>query len=149
MEWKLRPAVREDDGAVKALFIEMLQTIYAREDVTGYDEDALDPYFDGGEDRLLVADSPEGVVAFLGIEVHHDPRDYLYLDDLSVTAAWRNRGIGTALIAAAEAYAAELHIPAVILHVEKSNTSAFRLYERLGFSVLADEGTRYRLIKTL
>ena len=59
------------------------------------------------------------MVAFLSVEVHHDPVDHIYLDDFSVTAAYRNKGIGSALICAAEAYAEQIGSRAVILHVEK------------------------------
>ena len=73
--------------------------------------------------------------------------DYIYLDDLSVTKAYRNLGIGSALIREAEIYARKIGIRDIVFHVEKSNTSAFRLYERLGYKVFRDDDSRYLMNK--
>lgn len=70
-----------------------------------------------------------------------------YLDDFSVTAAYRNKGIGSALVGAAEAYADRIGSRAVLLHVEKTNTSAMRFYERSGYAVFRDDGNRLLLKK--
>ena len=85
----------------------------------------------------------------LSIEVHHEEEEYIYLDDLSVTKQYRNYGIGTQLIRSAESYARDMSIPAISLHVEKSNTAAFRLYERLGYEIYEDQGSRYLMIKNI
>lgn len=89
------------------------------------------------------------MVAFLSVEVYHDPVDHVYLDDFSVTAAYRNRGIGSALIRAAEEYAGQINSRAVLLHVEKANTSAMRFYERAGYSVFRDDEDRFLLKKDI
>ena len=107
----------------------------------------LDRYWTNGEERIFVAED-EDVVAYLSVEVHHDPdADYIYLDDLSVTEGYRNRGIGSALIREAESYAQKIGINAILFHLEKTNTSAYRLYEKLGYEIYRDDG-RY-LIKPL
>jgi ribosomal protein S18 acetylase RimI-like enzyme len=49
----------------------------------------------------------------------------------------------------AEAYAREIGIPAIVLHVEKNNESAFRFYKRLGYTIFRDDGDRYLLSKEL
>ena len=49
----------------------------------------------------------------------------------------------------AEGYAKEIHIPTICFHVEKSNTAAFRLYERLGYGIYEDQGSRYLMIKNI
>jgi ribosomal protein S18 acetylase RimI-like enzyme len=86
-------------------------------------------------------------VAYLSIEVHHEQEaDYIYLDDLSVTESYRNLGIGSALIHEAENYAKEIGIQHILFHVEKTNTKAFQLYERLGYKVYRDDGNRYMMI---
>ena len=69
------------------------------------------------------------------------------MDDLSVSKKYRSNGIGTKLIQTAERFAEETDISTIILHVDKSNGSAFNLYERLGYSILNDEGTRFKMIK--
>lgn len=75
--------------------------------------------------------------------------EYIYLGDLSVSEEYRNNGIGTKLIKTAERFAEETGIPTILFHVEKSNISAFRLYERLGYSIMDDEGTRFKMRATL
>ena len=51
------------------------------------------------------------------------------------------------LIHDAEAYAQEIGIQHILFHVEKSNTDAFRLYERLGYKIFRDDGNRYMMKK--
>ncbi len=126
----------------------MLRTICHKPDVRGYEPGYLDKFWRGGEDRIYVAGDPE-VAAFLSVEVYREPEAYVYLDDLSVTAACRDRGIGTRLIRTAEDYARELGIGHIVFHVEKTNSSAFRLYERLGYTIHRDDGTRYLMKKDL
>lgn len=147
MDCSIRIAVPEDERKIRELFIEMLQTIYHTEDVQGYEPGCLDRYWVSGEERIFVAED-EDVVAYLSVEVHHEPdMDYIYLDDLSVTKAYRNLGIGSALIREAEIYARKIGIRDIVFHVEKSNTSAFRLYERLGYKVFRDDDSRYLMNK--
>ncbi|WP_026662363.1 GNAT family N-acetyltransferase [Butyrivibrio proteoclasticus] len=146
MGYSIRIANPEDEQRIRELFIEMLQTIYHTEEVEGYESGCLNRYWTNGEERILVAED-ESVVAYLSIEVHHEPEaDYIYLDDLSVTESYRSHGIGSALIHEAEAYAREIDIQHILFHVEKSNTKAFQLYERLGYKVYRDDGNRYMMI---
>jgi len=56
-----------------------------------------------------------------------------YLEDVFVVPECRNRGIGTALLEAAERAAAEHGDTAVTLAVSTGNSGARRLYERLGY----------------
>lgn len=147
MNYSIRIAVPEDERKIRELFIEMLQTIYHTEDVQGYEPGCLDRYWVSGEERIFVAED-ENVVAYISVEVHHEPdMDYIYLDDLSVTKEYRNLGIGSALIREAEIYARKIGIRDIVFHVEKSNTSAFRLYERLGYKVFRDDDSRYLMNK--
>ena len=44
-------------------------------------------------------------------------------------------------------FAKEIDISTIIFHVEKSNKSAFKLYKRLGYSIMGDEETRLKMIK--
>ena len=92
MGYRIRIAIPQDEQRIRELFTEMLQTIYHTEDVKGYESGYLNRYWTNGEERILVAED-ESVVAFLSIEVHHEPEaDYAYLDDLSVTERYRNIG---------------------------------------------------------
>lgn len=149
MEWKIRKAVKNDEPVIRALFIEMLQTIYSRQDVDGYEDGYLDKFFDGREDWICIAEIDGSAAAYLSIEVHREQENFIYLDDLSVSRKYRSHGIGTELIKAAERFAVKTDIPTIAFHVEKSNRSAFRLYERLGYSVTSGEGTRFRMVKRI
>ncbi len=149
MEWRIRKAVKTDESKIKELFIEMLQTIYSKNTVDGYEEGYLDKFFDGHEDWICVAEVNDSIAAYLSIEVHHEQEHYIYLDDLSVSKTYRNYGMGTELIKTAENFAKEMDISTIVFHVEKSNKSAFRLYERLGYSIMSDEGTRFRMVKRI
>ena len=148
MNYRIRTAVPADEGKIRELFLEMLRTIYHTDDVQGYGDGALDRFWSENRDRIYVAEDGK-VVAFLSVEVHHDPVEHIYLDDFSVTAPYRNKGIGSALIRAAEAYAEQTGSRAVLLHAEKTNTSAMRFYERLGYAAFRDDGNRLLLKKDM
>lgn len=161
MEWKanagcftsqsivIRKAVKRDEARIKELFLEMLQTIYPGKNVEGYENGYLDRFFENSEDWICVAQVNDLVAAYLSIEVHHEQENFIYLDDLSVSAKYRSNGIGTKLINTAEKFAKETNISTIVLHVEKSNRLAYKLYERLGYSVIDSEGTRFRMGKNL
>jgi GNAT superfamily N-acetyltransferase len=83
-------------------------------------------------------DAPKGDV-YLRLEPAEEPeiRDQLpdvpLLTHLEVVPGYRNRGIGTRLIRAAERYLREGGHNRVALAVEVTNTDAARLYKRLGY----------------
>lgn len=52
---------------------------------------------------------------------------------LSVTEVWRGRGVGTALMAAAEGWALDHGAARMVLDLAAANAGAQRLYERLGY----------------
>ena len=147
MNYTYRKAEKKDAGRINQLFIEMMQTIRGTDQVNSYNDGYLDKFFDGTAEWISVAVYDDEIIAFLSIEVHHEDKEYIYLDDLSVTKQHRNNGIGTKLIRNAEEYAKEINIPVVCFHVEKTNTNAFRLYQRLGYNVYQDQKTRYLMIK--
>ena len=149
MEWTLRKAMPEDKARIDELFVEMLQSIYHGEHFDGYEDGYLDKFFCGRDDWICVAEDKDSVIAYLSIEVYREERAYIYLDDLCVTGALRGRGIGSALMEAAEAYAREIDMPVIALHVEKTNQSAFRWYERLGYGIYREEGSRYLMLKEI
>ena len=148
MDYVLRKAKPTDTIRIEELFVEMLKAIYHMDNVEGYEVGYLDKFFSDKEDWICVAEYENDVVAFLSIEVYRD-EDYIYLDDLSVAEGYRNKGIGTKLIHAAEKYAEKIGVTKVVLHVEKANEDAYRLYLRLGYSEDADEGSRIRMNKSV
>ncbi len=149
MNFTIRKAEKCDADDINRLFVEMMCTIHGTTDEQGYDKGYLDKYFLGTGDVIFIAESEDRAVGFLSVEVHHDPQDYVYLDDFSVTERYRDLGIGTALLRKAEDYASDIGMPAILLHVEKTNTQAFGLYHRLGFHEFRDDGTRILLAKDL
>lgn len=59
------------------------------------------------------------------------------LTDIAVLPDFRGRGIASALIRELQAEAAAAAKP-VTLHVDRGNTAAFKLYEKLGFAVTSE-----------
>ena len=148
-KYRIRTAVPSDEKRIHELYREMLRTVHQTEETERYGNMDLERFRSDSENRIYVAEENDEVVAFLSVEVHHEQNDYIYLDDFSVTEAYRNKGIGTKLICCAEAYAKEIGIPAVLLHVEKTNESARNLYERLGYSIYRDDGHRFLMKKDI
>ena len=146
---QMRKALPEDRERIDELFREMMRSIFPDREAAGYAEGYLDKFFAAGEDWICLALDGERTVAYLSIEVYRTPQTYIYLDDLSVTGPYRNRGIGSALLREAEAYGRRIGIPGIIFHVEKHNRDAFRLYERLGYRIRRDDGTRWLMHKEL
>ena len=62
----------------------------------------------------------------------------LRLFALDVGPAFRRKGVGTALVHAVEAIAAERGLDEVNLEVEINNEDAIRLYRRLGYRICGD-----------
>ncbi len=58
---------------------------------------------------------------------------------ISVAPDWRGRGVGTALMRAAEDWARAHGAELMMLNLDASNSGALRLYERLGYEVHAFE----------
>jgi ribosomal-protein-alanine N-acetyltransferase len=62
--------------------------------------------------------------------------DELHVLGIAVAPEARRRGLGLALMGAAQAYARELQIRLLLLEVRRSNRAAIHLYRRLGFSAM-------------
>ncbi len=141
VSFTLRKAHTDDKKHIEELFIAMLESIYT-EAQNGYETGYLDKFFTGGDDWICVAECNNTIIGYIAVEVHNEPEKFVYLDDISVSEAFRSQGIGSALIKKAESYAAEINAAYIALHVEGSNTSALKLYERLGYSVRRNEENR-------
>ena len=103
-----------------------------------YDESLL------GYRDMLVAELDEHVVGTVSTGGWGFQRpNSLRMFALDVGKAFRNRGVGTALIDAVEAAAISLHMNEVNLEVSVDNVNAFRLYERLGYRCLPEPVTDY------
>ena len=149
MNFILRKAIPADLPRIQALFAEMMRAIDPAAPAAGFAPEDVAYYFSGGGDWICVAEAEGQVVGFLAIELHREELEYLYLDDFSVTAFCRGKGIGTAMMVAAEEYARKCGVGLIVLHVKMTNTDAKRLYENYGFAVLDDDGDRYRMVKDI
>jgi ribosomal protein S18 acetylase RimI-like enzyme len=91
----------------------------------------LDP-----ERALLVAEVDGEVVGLIEASMRRDTDAGFvgaYVDQVSVAAAWRGRGVGTRLMDEVERWAIDKGAMNIALDTHTFNTGARRLYERLGF----------------
>jgi ribosomal protein S18 acetylase RimI-like enzyme len=100
----------------------------------GYSHEALSRFIEEeGAGLLLVRDGER----LVGFAAYHrvDPPGELKLQKLYVHQDLQRRGVGSRLIATAEATARAQCCSALILNVNKSNVQAIRAYEKNGFAV--------------
>ena len=77
------------------------------------------------------------------LHVEREPRE-LFLANIQIAPAFQNRGVGTAVVQTVLESSCTLSLP-VRLQVLKVNTSARRLYERLGFVLVGESHTHLML----
>lgn len=147
MDYSIRKAVPSDERIIRELFVEMLRSIYLTDEVEEYEDGYLDKFFSEGEDIILVAESAGYVIGYISVESHREDRLYIYIDDFCVDSSYRGNGIGSKLIKRAEEYSTKIGIASACFHVDKTNTLAYRFYERLGYSIFEDQGDRYIMCK--
>ena len=90
--------------------------------------------------RILVAEQCGQVVGYLAVqiwdnsgEVHEEPYDYAYISDLLVLETQRGKGLGRALLDAAESFAKGEGIDLLRIGVLAGNKSVRRMYKNCGF----------------
>jgi putative acetyltransferase len=95
---------------------------------------------------MLVAEAERKLVGELSLKAISPRRAVRHVATLgmSVKAAWRRKGVGRALIAAALEWAPSAGIKRVELYVYARNAPAIALYEKFGFEV---EGRRKAFIR--
>jgi ribosomal protein S18 acetylase RimI-like enzyme len=110
-------------------------------------EQIADPYLDLMFRRcaefdgvVLVAEVDGAVTGFVSVwaryrssEPDDDPAEHGYVSDLVVSAKYRGRGIGRALLRAAEARARQAGADTLRVSAKAGNTSALSLYSTEGF----------------
>lgn len=149
IKYTIRPAARRDFERIDELYIEMLSSIYGGGSFSGYEDGYLDKFLpENGGGTIFTAATDDGIIAYLSLEYHFD-ENFAYIDDFCVEESCRGNGIGTALLRTAEEHAAFLRLDNVVLHAERSNKGAIRLYEKSGFvEFCGDESdSRIRMIK--
>ena len=90
--------------------------------------------------ETLVAEEAGSVAGFLYFHVMGEEAE---LDNLAVDPLWRRRGIGAQLLESAWQRARERGALAIFLEVRRSNTTALRLYARMGFLQLGTRASYY------
>lgn len=90
-------------------------------------------YLGATHDLILLDGEPIG-----RLYVHRAPDD-IRLMDITLLPAYRNQGIGRHIINDLMGEADQSRRP-ITLHVEIINPDALRLYQRLGFTAVADKG---------
>ena len=113
-------------------------------------------YLEEPDSLLLVAVRDEAIVGYVMVhgqewdEVWRTTPRFAEIETVSVAEAERGKGIGSALLDAAEAELEQLGIDDVVIGVDSVNEAARLLYERRGFTVgyhlmhgrLSDRGKR-------
>lgn len=85
--------------------------------------------------HILVAEPPDGkeIVGFCRIELHEGA---YFLREIGVAENWRIRGVGTALLRAAEDYIQGADESNLYLSVVPRNIDAIRFFVRRGYDIL-------------
>ncbi len=103
--------------------------------------------FDRGPDAVAILVAVDGDDLPIG-KLHLDfvtraSRREAVLIAAAVKRELQSRGIGTALMGAAEELVCERGFHGIVLGVEDSNSRARRLYERLGYAAFASDEFKY------
>jgi ribosomal protein S18 acetylase RimI-like enzyme len=137
MDISLRPANREDYDLLWEMHCTTMRA--SIEPIWGWDEERQRQLFAErfSEDRLQVVEADGVAIGTLSVQWS---ADCLSLERISIAADYQNRGIGTKLIRDLLEESEKHGVP-VELHVLRGNR-ARRLYERLGFIVIAETEER-------
>jgi ribosomal protein S18 acetylase RimI-like enzyme len=142
-ELRVRPAVRGDLGAIKAIvrdaYAVYIPRIGREPGPMGWEYAAL---VDGDLVWVATAEDEEAVV---GVLVLRPEPDHLLLENVAVAPAEQGRGVGRRLIEYAEQHARALGLPEVTLYTHERMTENRRLYASLGYverDRSTDEGFR-------
>ena len=139
----LRPATANDEALLYSLHREGLRQYV---DVTwGWEEDWQREHFSGqykANANAVIVRSGTAPSAIGRVSLTRHWRK-VFLRDIELIASERNRGIGGAVIGAVVSLARDSgrHVELLVL---KCNP-AQRLYDRLGFRVIGDDGARLRM----
>ncbi len=154
MEYSIRVALPSDGEAMRSLLPRLASfDIPARrsaKDLWRGDEQSLQAWLDGEAPNCLAHVAVDANNAVLGLSLvslreemlSHEPS--AHLEVLAVAREAEGKGIGRALIVAAENTAQERGALTMTLHVFANNTRARHVYEELGYS-----GEIIRYIKEL
>jgi ribosomal protein S18 acetylase RimI-like enzyme len=141
----IRPYQSEDRQQVERCIAEMLnyERVLDKHSVQG--EPVAAPYMDWllaecaqKQGAIFVAEVQSNLVGFVSLYVEYeydittDFNQYVYISDFIVSAEHRGAGIGSALLAEAEAYARQIGQKMLKLDVLANNDNALSVYQRFG-----------------
>ena len=98
-----------------------------------------------GRRILLVADMDGRLIGQIFVQLHTVPADpkripkTAYLYSFRVRPEFRNLGIGSSLVINAEEALRKKAFHRALIGVSKDNSGAMRLYQRLGYEILAED----------
>ncbi len=115
-----------------------------------------DTYEDAERGRriMLVAVAGSGMVGQVFVQLSSTDTQFAdgatrgYLYALRVRPAWRGQGVGTRLIAAAEAALRARGFSTAVIAATKDNTGAVRLYQRMGYWILMEDPGEWSFVDT-
>lgn len=144
MEIKIRPARRDDYGAienimkqVQQLHIDLRPDIYRSVDPV-LPVEMLEAAIENG--TFFIAESDSKVVGVLEIVYRHVrtphqvQRDVVYVETMAVDEAYRGMGVGHAFFAFLRKLKAEKGLDGIELQVNAKNVQAIEMYEKYGFT---------------
>lgn len=153
MPTTIRPSTRDDADSIGALAAEFQAYLHATGSRGDFDWGAAKYLRDGfGADRAfegIVAEVEGRLVAYalyhFGYDTDRGER-YLYLIDLFVSATFRGRRIGAALMGRLSEIGRERGAELMAWSVLTQNAAAIHFYRKLGAASVDDQVTMYRPI---
>ena len=156
MNIKFRKSIKEDIPFINELFIEMVKTVnekmisegikpYENLD-SGYEKGYLDNFYLNDDKVIFVALDNEKIIGFISV---CNEKEYIYLDDYSVSEKYRGKKIGSKLMEMAFEHALYLGIYDILTHVESANKSSIAFYTKKGFDIVEMQGHRLLIKKNL
>src|SRR5919112_2045043 len=144
-DFTIRPGRKEDAPEAARLWMQSADEHTAHDRVYETSPDAertmrrfLADVANSGYSFLFMAVTEDQTVGFISGELRQGsptflPKTWASVDDVFVEPAYRNRGIGRALLKSAQAWAQERDADGISLQVAAANSRGRKFYEDLGF----------------
>lgn len=153
----VRPITASDQAFCRALFHEDRNAGFAGLNLAdGLLNTLLDQQFRAQQSAYHQAfpDADHVIIAYAGVTVGQLMTAFcdsqtLHVIDILLSASARGRGIGTDVLDSLAHAAIAKGATRLSLSVLRHNEAARRLYERLGFRAMADDGVRIAMVKQL